>query len=180
MAEIAYQIVRSRRRTVSVQIRADRSVVVRCPLKMPTTQVEAFVRRKQDWIWRQLAACPEHTDKLTEAELAALKQTAGKKILDSIARYAPQVGVSCNRITIRKQKTRWGSCSGKGNLNFNCLLALAPAEVLDYVVVHELCHLKELNHSPRFWEQVRRVLPDYDRSRQWLRKNGRELIARLP
>ena len=90
------------------------------------------------------------------------------------------MGVTYGRSTIRSQHTRWGSCSARGNLNFNCLLALTPPEVLDYVVVHELCHRKELNHSPAFWAEAERVLPDYKNRRNWLKENGTALIARLP
>ena len=89
------------------------------------------------------------------------------------------VGVTYGRITIRNQRSRWGSCSGKGNLNFNCLLMLTPDHVIDYVVVHELCHRLEMNHSPAFWAQVERVLPDYRKSREWLREHEKELIGRL-
>ena len=81
---------------------------------------------------------------------------------------------------MRRQRSKWGSCSSAGNLNFNCLLLLAPLEVLDYVVVHELCHRLEMNHSPRFWAEVRRVLPDYEAARGWLREEGGSLMARLP
>ena len=97
-----------------------------------------------------------------------------------MARFAPQVGVSYGRITIRSQRTRWGSCSARGNLNFNCLLMLCPEEVRDYVVVHELCHRKQLNHSPQFWAEVAAILPDAARHRKWLKENGGALIARLP
>jgi predicted metal-dependent hydrolase len=90
------------------------------------------------------------------------------------------MGISYGRITVRSQHTRWGSCSAKGNLNFNCLLMLVPQEVLDYVVVHELCHRKELNHSARFWAQVERILPDYRIHRKWLKDHGSALIGRLP
>jgi predicted metal-dependent hydrolase len=90
--------------------------------------------------------------------------------------FAPLVGVDYRRITIRSQKTRWGSCSSSGNLNFNCLLLLAPPEVLDYVVVHELCHRKEMNHAPRFWAEVGRVLPDYKKRNKWLKENGSRLM----
>ena len=83
------------------------------------------------------------------------------------------------RITIRAQRTRWGSCSAQGNLNFNCLLMLTPDNVMEYVVVHELCHRKEMNHSARFWSEVEKILPDYRRSRQWLKDNGGGLIGRL-
>ena len=95
------------------------------------------------------------------------------------AYYAPLVGVQYGRITIRNQRTRWGSCSGKRNLNFNCLLMLAPPEVVDSVVVHELCHLKEMNHSPRFYAEVLRVFPDYRKWDKWLKENGAALLARM-
>ncbi len=93
--------------------------------------------------------------------------------------FAPLVGVDYGRITIRAQHTRWGSCSSKGNLNFNFLLVLCPPEVLDYVVVHELCHRLEMNHSARFWKGVERVLPDYCSRRGWLREQGGLLLDRL-
>ena len=85
-----------------------------------------------------------------------------------------------DRITIRRQHSRWGSCSSKGNLNFNCLLALVPEAVLDYIIVHELCHRRHMNHSPVFWAEVARLLPDYPQARTWLRDKGGALIARLP
>ena len=94
--------------------------------------------------------------------------------------YAPLVGVSYGRITIRSQRGRWGSCSGAGNLNFNCLLMLTPPQVREYVVVHELCHRKQMNHSSQFWAEVERILPDYRQRRQWLKDQGGALIARLP
>ncbi len=82
-------------------------------------------------------------------------------IPERVRPYAPIVGVTYGRITIRNQKTRWGSCSSKGNLNFNVALMLVPEEVMDYVVVHELTHRKEMNHSQNFWTEVERVCPEY-------------------
>ena len=116
----------------------------------------------------------------TEDELARLALRAKEIIPARVAHFAPLVGVTYARVTIRSQRTKWGSCSSKGNLNFNCLLMLMPPDVLDYVVVHELCHRKELNHSPRFWAEVARVMPSYTECEAWLRTNGSALIARLP
>jgi predicted metal-dependent hydrolase len=90
------------------------------------------------------------------------------------------MGVTYGRITVRSQKTRWGSCSSTGNLNFNCLLMLAPEQVVDYVVVHELCHRLHMNHSADFWKLVAAYLPDYARWRKWLKENGEELLSHLP
>ena len=88
--------------------------------------------------------------------------------------------VTFGRITIRSQHSRWGSCSASGNLNFNCLLMLAPEAVRDYVIVHELCHRKVMNHSPGFWKEVGAVLPSFQTHRRWLKENGASLLARLP
>ena len=88
---------------------------------------------------------------------AYIKELADKArifIPERVKYYAEVIGVDYGRITIRCQKTRWGSCSSKGNLNFNCLLMLMPSEVIDYVVVHELCHIKQMNHSKAFWKEV--------------------------
>lgn len=114
-----------------------------------------------------------------DGQLQALASQARQTVPERVAYFAPLVGVTYGRITIRSQHTLWGSCSGKGNLSFNCLLMLTPPEVLDYVVVHELCHRKEMNHSARFWAEVGRVLPDYEIRRKWLRENGTALISRL-
>ena len=88
--------------------------------------------------------------------------------------YATLMGVIYERISIKSQKTRWGSCSAKKNLNFNWKLVLMPMEILDYVVVHELAHLKQMNHSPQFWREVEQILPDYRTKREWLVKKGKE------
>ena len=93
---------------------------------------------------------------------------------------APRLGVSFQRIAIRDQRTRWGSCSSRGTLSFNWRLVLAPLEVAEYVVVHELCHLREPNHSPRFWQLVADARPGYRDQRRWLGDHGWELLAYVP
>ena len=177
-----YQLIRSRRRTLGLQLKPGGTILVRAPLRAPKWQIEAFLRQNWDWVERQRArqAALPRAESLTEQELAELKKRARRVFLARAAFFAPVVGVSYTRITVRSQRTKWGSCSAKGGLNFNCLLLLAPTEVLDYVVVHELCHRLEMNHSPRFWAEVERVLPDYAASRKWLRQNGESLMARLP
>ena len=116
------------------------------------------------------------TDRLTNEDIRALAEQAKNVIPERVAYYAEKVGVTYGRITIRNQKTRWGSCSSKGNLNFNCLLMLAPPEVMDSVVVHELCHLKQMNHSKKFYDEVLRVMPDYRARQKWLKEHGAELL----
>ena len=112
---------------------------------------------------------------LSEPDIKLLITRAKRVIPVKVKKYADIIGVDYGRITIKMQKSRWGSCSSKGNLNFNCLLMNAPDEIIDYVVVHELCHRKEMNHSPRFWAHVEEVLPDYKERRKWLKDHGNEL-----
>lgn len=175
-----YQLIRSNRKTVAIEIKSDGRIVVRCPRKMGDNAVAAFVSSKAGWIEKhraKLSAQP--VVKLTDSQLQQLRHQARALITARVAYYAPIVGVTYNKITIRAQRTRWGSCSSKGNLNFNCLLALVPPEIVDYVVVHELCHRKQLNHSDKFWEEVARVLPDYKQRRACLKDYGANLIGKM-
>lgn len=96
-----------------------------------------------------------------------------------LAEASAQIGVSYGTITVRAQKTRWGSCSAKGNLNFNCLLVLLPENVQRYVVVHELCHRREMNHSQAFWREVAMYCPTYREDRKQLRAMGSELMEKI-
>lgn len=180
-----YQLIKSKRKTISVEIK-NGGIVVRAPNRMPKRDIEAFVKNHEDWIRKHLAQANEQqkrletVEKLTEEEIAELYAQAKAYLPGRVRYYADLLGVSCGRITIRCQKTRWGSCSAKKNLNFNCLLMLAPPEVIDSVVVHEVCHLREMNHSQRFYALLLQLYPDYHRWNRWLKENGKTLMARVP
>ena len=176
----SYQIIRSDRKTMAIQIMPDGSVVVRCPKRIRVDEVRKFVNSKSTWIEKHLTSrVPRNEEKLTDSELKELRERTRILVTERVRYFAPLVGVTYNQIATRAQRTRWGSCSSKGNLNFNCLLGIVPSEVLDYVIVHELCHRKELNHSDRFWNEVSRILPDYKARKQWLKDNGLSLIVRI-
>ena len=182
---ITYKLVRSSRKTLAVEIKGDGQVIVRAPYRISKREIDRFVTEKADWIDKHLStiresqAARQSVKKLTSAEIQALADAAMKDFPERVRRFAPKVGVTYGRITIRNQKTRWGSCSSKGNLNFNCLLMFAPPEVRDYVVVHELCHRLEMNHSARFWAEVERVLPDYKARVRWLKEHGSEIMMKM-
>ena len=180
MNEIKYEIRRSQRRTTAIEIRPDGSVLVRCPLRMSDARVQELVQSKASWIRKKLALQPIPENTMTAQQLCTLAQSARQRIPERVRFYAAKMGVTYDRITIRKQKTRWGSCSSKGNLNFNCLLMLAPEQVVDYVVVHELCHRIHMDHSAAFWAEVEKYMPEHATCRKWLKANGRVLLAKLP
>ena len=178
---VPYQIIKSDRKTIAIQIKPDGQVVVRCPKRMSIEEARRFAESKADWIEKHLAKRPpQDVAKYTPKEIEQLREQARKLVAERVKYYAPIIGVTYGQIAIRMQHTRWGSCSSKGNLNFNCLLAIVPPEVLDYVVVHELCHRKELNHSARFWSEVERVIPGYRAQKKWLKDYGTPLISKLP
>ena len=180
------EVIRSRRKTVGIQIIPPGRIVVRAPLALPQTEIQRILDSKRAWIEKHLASVrqreteKETAGKLSWDEVEELGNRAVKELPPRLRELAKQVGVTYGRVTVRNQKTRWGSCSAQGNLNFNCLLMLCPRQVADYVMIHELCHRKELNHSPRFWAEVERVMPDYRDARNWLKEHGPALIARLP
>ncbi len=173
---ITYEIIKSSRKTIAVEVRQDGSVLVRAPRNCPQSRIDTFLKEKQAWV---LAKVEEQKEKeadsmkiqpLSEAEQRLYRDKAREIFEQKVSYYAQMMGVSYGRIAIRDQKTRWGSCSSKGNLNFNWKLALMPDEILDYVVVHELAHRMEMNHSDKFWKIVENVLPDYRERRKWLKE----------
>ena len=182
MGDIEYTVKRSRRRTISVEISDDATVVVRSPKWVPLYEIERFVNANRKWIEDHRAKVVKRNEVTTEViaitpnELAALADLAEAYIPERVSYYADILGVSYSKITIRKQKTLWASCSAKGNLSFNCLLMKVPENIRDYVIVHELCHRFEMNHSAAFWKHVAEVMPDYRESRKWLRGEGQMFI----
>lgn len=180
-----FKIIRSNRKTLALEAR-EGDIIIRAPYGASVREIDEFVHSHDRWIKKQLKKQEERRklfesiNPFTEEELAELVEEAKKRIPERVAYYAPLIGVKYGKITIRKQRTRWGSCSAKGNLNFNCLLMLTPPEVIDSVVVHELCHRKEMNHSRKFYQEVLRVFPNYRKWDKWLKDNGRALMMRLP
>ena len=180
-----YELIRSNRRTIGAEIKEGR-LIIRAPKRASRREIEAFIAKHTEWIEKNLARAKarqremESIRKLTPEEMKKLAKEASEVIPARVAYYAPLIGVDYGRVTIRSQKSRWGSCSAKGNLNFNCLLMLAPPEVLDSVVVHELCHRKEMNHSPNFYAEVYRVFPEYKKWHRWLKEHGNNLMAMRP
>ena len=192
------KIIRSNRKTLAIQINPDLSVTVRAPIYASQREIERILKEKEGWIQKHIEKIREQEAKrkemygekgeygksaereyLSNEEIHKLAEKALEYIPKRVSYFAKQIGVTYGKITIRNQKTRWGSCSSKGNLNFNCLLMLTPPEVIDYVVVHELCHRKEMNHSGAFWAEVEKVLPDYKKQVKWLKENGGQIIGRM-
>lgn len=182
MDSFTYTLIRSSRKTISIQVTPEGAVVVRCPRRMKEAEIQRFLSEKSPWIEKHLTiiAARPRLPKFTPEELQSLALQAKETLPPRVALFARQMGVTYGRITIRSQHSRWGSCSAKGNLNFNCLLMLTSPEIRDYVIVHELCHRKHMNHSAAFWAEVEKILPDYRTPKKWLKENGNTLIARLP
>ena len=174
------ELIRSRRKTLSLQISTDGRLIIRAPLRLPQKDIDRFVQSKAEWIEKHLAEIDSRpaVPALSMEEIRQLAEHAAEYIPERVRHYAPIAGVTYGKIGIRCQKKRWGSCSSKGDLSFNCLLMLAPPEVIDSVVVHELCHRKEMNHSPRFYAEVLRVFPEYRKWDGWLKKNGEDILRR--
>ena len=187
--QIEIQIIRSKRKTLGLEVRYDGSVTARVPMRASRKIIENFIQEHEGWIIRKrqewsLAGNAKVNSKdrqrglnvvdpskvLPVVETGEGKAKIRHQIEEKVFYYAKFMGVTYNRITMRNQKTRWGSCSSQGNLNFNNRLLFVPEELVDYVVVHELAHRKEMNHSRAFWNVVEEYLPDYKERRAKLRE----------
>ena len=178
------EIIRSNRKSLGAEIKQGK-LIIRAPIQATNEDINTFMLKNKKWIETHLAESQarekvkESYHRLTDEEIQALVNKALEVIPERVKYYAPLIGVTYGRITIRNQRSKWGSCSSKGNLNFNCLLMLTPPEVIDSVVVHELCHRKEMNHSDKFYAEVLRVFPDYWKWDQWLKENGDILMTMM-
>ena len=161
---MTYEIVRSRRRTVALEVTREGRVLVRAPLRMPQGEIKRFVASHAAWLEKaqaKVAARQAAHPPLTEQETAALRQRAKELLPDRVAHYAAIMGVTPTSVKITSARTRFGSCSGKNGICFSLYLMQYPEEAIDYVVVHELAHIRHHDHSPAFYAEVAKVLPDY-------------------
>jgi predicted metal-dependent hydrolase len=178
-------IIKTKRKTISIEITSDAKVIVRAPKRTSDKLIYDFIEEKRNFIDKNIERMNNRKKmlsdihRITDDELEELVAQAKRVISKRVKYYATLLGVDYGRITIRNQRTRWGSCSAKGNLNFNVALMRVPHEVLDYVVVHELCHRIEMNHSKRFWDNVARIIPEYKTYRKWLKENGYVAMAEI-
>lgn len=155
-------------------IYSDSRLVVSAPRWLSETSIEKFLLQKAEWILHKLDLFknrqPRTVIKNSRHDYLKYKEPARQLILERINYFNQFYNFSVNRVAVRKQRTRWGSCSIKGNLNFNYRLIFLPSALADYIIVHELCHLEEFNHSKKFWDLVSRTIPEYKSLRKELRK----------
>ena len=179
-----YILKKTRRRSIAIEVNRQGTVIVRAPYNLSDEKIDTFVKQKEKWIERQketVKLLKEHDKELgitppSPEELKELADKAIKVIPERVRYYAEKMGVTYGKITIRNQRTRWGSCSSKGNLSFNCLLMLMPPEAIDCVVVHELAHRKEMNHSAKFYAEILNIFPEYYRWNNWIKLFGRRIM----
>ena len=169
----SYELIRSRRRTLALEITKDCRVLVRAPLRLSQVKIDAFVVSHTDWIQthleqqrQRMASAPPPP---TPGEIAALKAKAQAVLPGKVAYWSAKMGVHPTRLKITTARKRYGSCSGKDSLCFSCFLMNQPEAAIDLVVVHELCHIKEKNHGPRFYALLEQYLPDYKKRKKLLR-----------
>jgi hypothetical protein len=166
----------ARARRWRIEVGAGGPPLVVVPRGTSRAHVARIVELRREWIERQLAfRAPALGFDRVRLGARQARRLARARIARVAEREAARLGVSYERIAIRDQRTRWGSCSSRGTLSFSWRLVLAPLDVLEYVVVHELCHLREPNHSPRFWSLLGSVRPGHLAEKEWLRRHGWEL-----
>jgi predicted metal-dependent hydrolase len=160
------RIQKSNRKTMSLSITKEGEILVKAPSFLRDEEIAAFVQKHRGWILKQIALWKERTERekalmLTPEKVVALKKRAQIYLNDRVQHYSKIMNVHPTGIKITSAKTRWGSCSPKNSLCFSYRLMLLDPDAIDYVVVHELAHIREKNHGPDFYREVERYLPDY-------------------
>lgn len=177
--DIPIVLQRKKRKTLAIAVTNDGKLLVKSPLRIPESQIKCFIYKKSNWIYKNVKHILEsnkNKEVKTEEDINKLKKQA-REILTKRTDYYKQIlNVDYERIRIGNQKTIWGSCSSRKTISYNCHLVLMPEQIIDYVVVHELCHLTEMNHSADFWKKVSEILPDYLDRRKWLKENGNSYL----
>lgn len=159
-----YELIYSKRKTLCLQVKQNGAIIVRAPFKTPRAKIEDFVSKHRNWIDKKVEIAKNRLvsiDMLDQGEIKKLKELAWEIIPPKVEYYAGLVDVTYTKVSINSAKTRFGSCSSQRTLNFSCNLMRYPERAIDYVVLHEVAHLKELNHSKKFWAIVERYMPDY-------------------
>ncbi len=173
---ILVHIIRSARKSVSLEVKPDLTVNLRIPQRFLLRDARTFLEKHSQWLEDKYAMMAQRRQRRPETalpsrvELTKAERERIHAIFEAKAAYfAEKMKVTYGRISVRQQKTRWGSCSSLGNLNFNLKLLAVPEPLLDYVVVHELAHCIQMNHSAKFWLEVEKILPDYKERRRQLK-----------
>ena len=169
------KLIRSKRKTIALVVAADATLIIRAPLKTSLEYITNLVTKKWDWVTAKKAQAKKYSGiipiKPNKEQVKNYKALALQKITERVNFYSAKTGWQYKSIKITNAKKRWGSCSRNGSINFTWRLILAPLDVIDYVIVHELAHINQKNHSVKFWESVKTVLPDYLERRKWLKDN---------
>ena len=165
-----YELIRSRRKTLALELTQDGRLLVRAPLKLAKREIERFIDAHEDWICRNLEkvrSCPPLPEPDSQ-ETDALKAQARAVLPDKVAYWSGVMGVQPSGLKITTAKKRYGSCSSRHSLCFSCYLMRSPEAAVDLVVVHELCHIREMNHGPRFYALLEHYLPDWRERKKML------------
>lgn len=175
--KVSYTLRKSTRaRRMRLAVYCDGSVVVTTPYDLQETIAERFIREKTEWLFSKLNFFKQFEGRpvarYSHDDYLKYKEKALALIQGKISYFTTKYGFRYNKINIKNQKTCWGSCSRKANLNFNYKILFLPEKIQDYIVAHELCHLNEFNHSKRFWALVAKTIPDYLQIRHELKKSG--------
>ncbi|MDR2515016.1 MAG: M48 family metallopeptidase [Christensenellaceae bacterium] len=170
---LRFSLIRSRRKTLAMQLSREGELVVRAPLRLALAEIERFVAAHEAWAQKQLRLRQERLEKRpepTQAEIEALKRQARELLPPRVAFFSAQMGLFPSAIRINAARARFGSCSAKNSLNFSCFLLRYPQAAIDYVVVHELAHIAHKNHGREFYALIASILPDYQARRALLRE----------